>query len=465
MSDRTTSWRERLAHVPRRTRRVGAAGAALIIIGAGVTWALSGRHAVQGAPGGTTRPAAVETTAGRDMGGMNMGGMATSTGGAVHLTANQIRQFGITFGTAEMRRLEARVRTVGTVAVDESRIAQVAPRFGGFVERLHVDATGQPVRRGQPLMDVYSPELLAAEQELLVARNLERSIGESTVPGVPAGAPDLVAAAKRRLQLWDISEAQIEAILRTGEPRRTLTLYAPASGIVLEKNVVQGQAIQSGQMLYTIASLDDVWVEAALREQDAGAVRIGSAASVALAAFPGRSVRGRVTYVYPTLDSIARTIRARIEVPNPDGRLKPGMYATVELTTPTRTALTVPASSVVNTGERAVVFVELGDGALVPREVVVGRVAGDYAEVLSGLEPGQRVVTSAQFLLDSESNLAEVMKSMIGQMSMSDMNSTGRMPDMSGMNVPGGDRAGVNAKGAPMTNMPGMPMPADTSRR
>ncbi|HEX7942190.1 MAG TPA: efflux RND transporter periplasmic adaptor subunit, partial [Gemmatimonadaceae bacterium] len=298
---------------------------------------------------------------------------------AVHLTANQIRQFGITFGTAEMRPLESRVRTVGTVTVDETGLAQVVPRFGGFVERLHVDATGQPVRRGQPLMDVYSPELLAAEQELLVARNLERSIGESTVPGVPAGTPDLVAAAKRRLQLWDISEAQIEAILRTGEPRRTLTLYAPASGIVLEKNVVRGQAIQSGQMLYTIASLDDVWVEAALREQDAGAVRIGSAASVALAAFPGRPVRGRVTYIYPTLDSTARTIRARIEVPNPDGRLKPGMYATVELTTPTRTALAVPASAVVNTGERAVVFVDLGSGELAPREVVVGRVEGDYA--------------------------------------------------------------------------------------
>lgn len=387
--------------------------------------------------------------------------MNASSGGAVQLTASQIRQFGITFGTVDERPLASTVRTVGTVTVDETKLAQVAPKFGGYVERLFVDATGQPVRRGQPLMDVYSPELVAAEQELLVAGDLQRSIGQSTVPGVPNAPTDLLMAARRRLELWDISDTQINAVLRTGKPKRTLTLHAPASGVVLEKHVVAGEAIQPGQTLYTIADLSDVWIDVALREADAGAVRTGSAVSARFAAYPGRPVAGRVAYVYPTLDSTARTVRARVEVANPDGRLKPGMYATVALETPARTALTVPTSAVVRTGERTLVFVDMGGGRLMPQEVETGRVASEYTEVLSGLEPGQLVVTSAQFLLDSESNLAEVMKGMIGQMNSSDRNDTGGMQNMPGMTMP--SDKGADVKGA----MKGMPMPAspDSSRR
>jgi Cu(I)/Ag(I) efflux system membrane fusion protein len=344
-----------------------------------------------------------------------MPGMAMPSDGTVRLTAGQIRQFGITFGTVEERQLAAEVRTAGIVAADETRIAQVTPKFGGFVERLYVDFTGQAVRRGQPLLEIYSPELVAAQQELLVAARLQRTVGESSVPGVPAPSTDLVAAARERLRLWDVSDAQIREVLRTGRVRRTVTLYSPASGVVTEKPVVRGQAVQAGQPLYTIADLSRVWVQAELREADAGTVREGSPATVELAAFPGRPLAGVVSYLQPVLQEQARTLRARIVLPNPDGRIRPGMYATVRISAPERTSLTVPASALVRTGERTLVFVDLGGGRLQPQEVETGRVAGAAAEVLSGLEPGQRVVTSAQFLLDSESNLGEVMRSMIGQ--------------------------------------------------
>ncbi len=386
-----------------------------------------------------------------EMSGGDVGGMSMSQDGTVQLTASQLRQFGITFGAVEERILENTVRTVGTVVVDEATLVQVTPRFDGYVDRLYVAQTGQPVRKGQPLMDVYSPELLAAEQELLVAGKLQQSIGASSVPGLPAASIDLVAAAKRRLALWDISDAQIDDILRTGTVRRALTLYAPASGVILEKHVVAGQAVRAGEVLYTIANLSTVWIEVALREQDAGAVRIGSRAAVELAAYPGHPLAGRVAYVYPTVDQAAHTVRARLEVSNPTGRLKPGMYATVTLTTPARRALTVPTSAVLNTGDRTLVFMDMGGGRLMPMEVVAGRTAGAYTEVLSGVEPGQRVVTSAQYLLDSESNLAEVMKSMIGQMNMAGspraMKNMGDTPSMPGM--------GPNAR--PMHPSPALP--------
>jgi len=386
------------------------------------------------------RNATSSATTGVATGGPNavagMPGMNMSPGGAVTLTADQIRQFGVTFGSVEVRPLTSEARTTGVVTIDETTLSQVAPKFGGFVERLHVNATGQPVRRGDALLEIYSPELLAAQQELLLAGQLQRQIGRSAVPGVPTNTTDLVAAAKRRLRLWDISEAQIDEVIRTGEPRRTLSLYAPVSGVVVEPKVVEGQAIQPGDHLYTIADLSGVWVEIQLREIDAATIRPGTGADIELAGLPGRPFKGRVSYIYPTLDSASRAVRARVVVTNTNGLLKPGMYATVRLTTPTRSALTVPNAAILRTGDRNVVFVDMGRGQLTPREVELGRVAAEYTEVLAGLEPGQRIVTSAQFLLDSESNLAEVMRSMIGQMNSGDVRRNQNMQDMPGMSMP-----------------------------
>jgi Cu(I)/Ag(I) efflux system membrane fusion protein len=382
-----------------------------------------------------------------------MAGMSVTQAGSVQLTAEQMKQFGITFGTAAIRPLISETRTTGVVTFDETRIAQVAPKFGGFVEHLYVNYTGQPVRRGQPLLEIYSPELVAAQQELLLAGQLQRDIGRSAVPGVPGNSSDLVTAAKRRLQLWDISEGQIDQILRSGQVRRTLTLFARAAGVVVDKKVLQGQSVVPGEVLYTIADLTDVWVEVQLREADAASVAPGSAADIEVAGLPNRAFAGRVTYVYPTLDSISRSVRAKVVVANPGGILKPGMYATVRLATPSRSALTVPSSAVLRTGERNMVFIDMGKGELMPRDVEIGRTAGDYTEVLSGIQPGQRVVTSAQFLLDSESNLGEVMKAMMGQMSSGDMSKMQGMKEMPGiteMNDKGADTRG-------MQNMPGMP--------
>ena len=417
--------------------------AAIALVALAVVWIVVGGRPVRGAKRGDR--AEGSAAQGGEMAGMQ--GMATPGAGSVRLTAGQIRQFGVTFGAVEQRTLKSAVRTVGLVTFDETRVTQIAPKFGGFVERLYVDFTGQHVRRGQPLLEIYAPALVAAQEELLLAGRLQREMGMGDVPGVPAGSTDLVASATRRLRHWDISEAQIEEILRTADVRRTLTLHSPASGVVVEKHVQEGEAVETGQTLYTIADLSEVWIEAELREADAGAVRVGTPATVELAAFPGRAIAGRVEYVYPTLQQEARTLKARVAMPNPDGRIKPGMYATVWFVTPTRTTLTVPTSAVVRTGERALVFVDMGGGRLMPHEVELGQTTEAYAEVLAGLEPGQRVVTSAQFLLESESNLGEVMKAMMGQMGVSDM---GNMEGMEGR----AGKEGMNMQGADMRDMP-----------
>lgn len=373
-----------------------------------------------------------------------MAGMSGGATGSVSVTPEQIRQFGITFGTVQMRPLSDEIRTTGIVAVNETRLAKVTPKFSGYVEQLYANFVGQYVRRGQALAAVFSPDLVAAEQELIVSSRLSRTIGSSAVPGVPGSTTDLLSAAKERLRWWDVSDAQIAEVLRTGKSMRTVAIVAPASGIILDKKIVLGQAIQAGEELYTIADLSDVWVEAQLREEDAGRAAVGATAVLQFTSDPGHVYTGRVTYVYPTLTEQARTVKARVIVPNSNGRLKPGMYATVTITTSTASALTVPRSAVIQTGERALVFLDTGGGTLQAQEVHLGRTGSDYVEVLTGVLAGQRVVTSAQFLLDSESNLGEVMKSMIGQGARN--NTKISTPSTSD----------VEAKGADLRDMPGM---------
>jgi multidrug efflux pump subunit AcrA (membrane-fusion protein) len=397
----------------------------LLAVSGLVVWVLATGHEDTSLPDGTARNSATGQMAGMP---------AMGAEGSVTLTADQIRTFGITYGTVERRQLATVVRTAGVVAFDETRVSQVTPKIGGFVEQLHVDFTGQPVRRGQPLLELYSPDLVAAQQELLLAAQLQRSVGSSAVPGFPSDPANLVAAARRRFALWDISDRQVDEILRTGRVRRTLTLFAPTSGIVVEKKVVSGQSVMSGEHLYTIADVSRVWIETELRVDDAADVRVGSAADIDVAGLPGRSFKGRVEYVYPTVQPEARTIRARIAVSNGDGVLKPGMYATVRLSSPSETVVAVPNSAVIRTGERTIVFVDMGGGQLMAHDVTLGRVAEEFTEVLDGVDEGARVVTSAQFLIDSESNLAEVMRSMIGQTGASDAR---EMSDMPGMNMPG----------------------------
>ncbi|HEY8851035.1 MAG TPA: efflux RND transporter periplasmic adaptor subunit [Gemmatimonadaceae bacterium] len=379
-----------------------------------------------------------------------MPGMSSDSSGSVVLTSQQIRQLGVSFGTVALRPLSNEVRTVGTVVVNETRLAKVTPKFSGYAEKLYVNFVGQRVRRGEPLAEIFSPDLVAAEQELLVSARLSRTLGASTVPGVPGNTTDLLAAAKERLRLWDVSDGQINAVLTSGRPMRTVTISAPASGFVIDKKIVQGQSIQAGAELYTIADLSDVWVEAQLREEDAGRVATGATATLDFTSYPGRPFAGRVTYIDPMLGETARTVKARITVLNTDARLKPGMYATVVLSSSTQSALTVPRSAVVQTGERSLAFVDLGNGKLKAQTVKLGRMGSDYVEILSGLASGQRVVTSAQFLIDSESNVAEVMRSMIGG---------GAQGDALSKTTPGGKDA-LDAKGADMRGAPAISPPS-----
>jgi RND family efflux transporter MFP subunit len=375
--------------------------------------------------------------------GMEMGDM--EMGGTISLAERDIQTFGITFGTAESRSMSRTVRAVGTVHFDDTRITRVAPRFGGWVEDLQVDFTGRTVQQGEPLMEVYSPALVTAQEELLLAARMLDDVGDSRVTGVGAGARELLASARRRLEYWDISGDQIDRLLESSEVQRTLTVHAPASGVVTELAVTRGEAFQPGATLYTISDLTEVWVQAEIFEDDLPLIREGMETTVTVDAIPGRTFRGRVEYLYPTLDDRSRSMRARIALPNPERTLKPGMYATVRLDAALGETLTVPASAILRTGEQAVVFVRMDDGRVMPHEVVLGITGDQFVQVISGLGQGDTVVTSAQFLLDSESNLAEVMQAMMMQMGSSDMSGM----EMDGMDMDGGagDMGGMDMGG------------------
>ncbi|HEX9705424.1 MAG TPA: efflux RND transporter periplasmic adaptor subunit [Gemmatimonadales bacterium] len=344
------------------------------------------------------------------MAGMDMGDAAPADSGQgerapVHLTADQARAIGVTFTVVERGPMTRAVRTVGQVVPAEPNLAEITIKIDGFVEQLFVDATGMPVRRGQRLLSLYSPMLVAAQEELLSARRLAASV-DSTDADAWRNAEALLEASRRRLSYWDISAEQIERLERSGEVTKTLTLTAPFNGIVLEKMVVAGQAVMPGMKLYRIADLSTVWIEGAVFEQDLAFVRVGAPVRAELAAYPGRAFDGRVSFVWPTVDEMSRTARVRVAFENPGGVLRPGMYATVFLEAPIGSdILNVPAEAIVMTGERNLVFVAGRDGALEPREVVLGARAGDRFQVLGGLAVGERIVASANFLVDAESRL------------------------------------------------------------
>jgi len=297
------------------------------------------------------------------------------------------------------------LRTVGRVAVDERRREVVQTKYEGYVEKLYADFTGKPVHRGQPLLAIYSPELVSAQKEYLVARGAQQRLGESNVPGVAKGGAELAEAARQRLRSLDVSAEGIAALERTGAARRTITLRSPVSGLVIEKMAVEGMKVSPADRLYEIADLSRVWILAEVYEKDLAAVRVGLPARIVLPTEPGREWRGIVSFVSPTVKPETRTVEARVELSNAGGVLKPDMFADVYLEGASTSVLTVPESAVVQTGERTLVFVDKGQGHYEPREVSIGeRVPGGY-RVRGGLVKGERVVVSANFLLDSESSI------------------------------------------------------------
>jgi len=333
---------------------------------------------------------------------------------AVHLTAEQERALGVVYTTIARGELTRTIRAVGRIEAAEPNIADVTPKIDGFVERLHVNTTGEAIRRGQPLLTIYSPMLVAAQEELLTAKRLAAQV-DSSAGEAHRSAKGMLEAARRRLAYWDITSEQIARVESTGEVTRTLTLVAPVNGIVLEKDVVEGQRFAPGLRLYRLADLSTVWVEGELFEQDLQFVQEGSQAHIEVAAYPGVHLMGRVSFVYPTVDESSRTNRVRLTVANPDLRLKPGMYATVYFDVRIGDDVVgVPVDAIVATGERNLVFHRHEDGSLHPHEVVLGARAGGLVQVLAGLEEGDVIVASANFLVDAESRLAATGGSMPG---------------------------------------------------
>lgn len=297
------------------------------------------------------------------------------------------------------------IRTVGKVAVDERRVHHVHSRFEGYVERLDVNYTGREVRKGENLLSVYSPELLATQQEYLLAYKARQELAESGVDTAVKGGVDLLAAARQRLLNWGIQPHQIRELEKTGTTSRTLDLHSDVAGYVVQKMVNEGQRVMPTDTLFDVADLSRVWVIADLYESDLPLVKVGTEVAVTVPYLPGRTWQGPVSWISPTVDDKTRTVKLRVEVDNADGQLKPDMYADVQLRAALGMGVLVPDTAIVHTGERNLVFVEQAEGRLMPREVQVGAKTEHGTQILSGLQAAERVVTSANFLLDSESSL------------------------------------------------------------
>jgi len=323
----------------------------------------------------------------------------------VRISTEKIQKLGVKTEAAAVRSLGKTVRAAGRVEPDERRVFAIAPKFEGYVERLHVNVTGQPVGKGQPLFEVYSPELVSAQREYAIAvqgvRAMEAAGGEAQ-----AGMKQLAESSLARLRNWDLSPEQVEALVKSGEAKRTITFRSPASGIVTEKKALQGMRFMPGETLYQVTDLSSVWVIADVFEQDIALVKNGAKANLSINAYPGKTFEGRITYVYPTLKAETRTIPVRIELANPGQLLKPAMFAQVELPVGAKApVLAVPDSAVLDTGTRRIVLVQVQEGRFEPREVKLGMHGNGYVEVIEGISAGENVVVSANFLIDAESNL------------------------------------------------------------
>jgi RND family efflux transporter MFP subunit len=341
--------------------------------------------------------------------------------GTVQISPARRQLMGVTTALAEYRPIEKTIRTVGQVAIDETRLADVHVKVNGWIQKVFVDFTWQPVKKGEPLFTLYSPDLLATEQEYLLALRARKSLAASPYLEVSSGTESLLEAARRRLTLWDLTEAQIGQLEETGKPQHEITFYAPASGYVMERKAYPNQYVTPDTELYKLVDLSRVWVQADVYEFEMPAVSLGQEATVTTESLPGDSWKGRLVFVNPEVKADTRTGTARMEFPNPELKLKPGMFVNVELHKSFGRQLTVPVDAVLDSGTRQVVFVDLGMGAFAPREVKVGERTQDYIAILSGLRAGERVVTRANFLLDSESSLREAVAGMAGMPGMPGM--------------------------------------------
>jgi Cu(I)/Ag(I) efflux system membrane fusion protein len=368
--------------------------------------------------------------------------------GTVTISPETIQQIGVKTAIVRKETLRRDVRTIGRIDYDESLVTDVAPKIGGWVEEQYVNFPGQMVRKGDPLGTIYSPELVATEQEYLNALQYQGQLKNTPLEDASSGANSLVRAVETRLRYWDITDAQIRALRERGKITRTMMLHAPFTGIVVKKNVFEGGYVKPGQSMYQLANISQVWVYADVYEYEAPWLHLGQRASMTLAYAPGAIYQGRVIYIYPYLKQQTRTLQVRMQFRNgPHFELKPGMWANVNLKPDvSRTALVVPVDAVIQTGKQNYVIVALGGGRFLPRQVSLGVQAGNDYEVLGGLRAGDRIVDSAEFLINSESSL----QSAFGKMTWSGPPETGPA---------NGGRTDTSASGSTTSAMPGMKMP------
>jgi Cu(I)/Ag(I) efflux system membrane fusion protein/cobalt-zinc-cadmium efflux system membrane fusion protein len=363
--------------------------------------------------------------------------------GAIAVDPNTMQSMGLKLGKVEVRPLSRVIRAVGKVTYDESQLAVVNTKTDGWVTRLFIKITGEPVRKGQKLVSLYSRELVPAQREYLLALQNLNTIGKSRFPEMAGGARRLAEASRARLENFDITPAEIAALETRGEVKKSLTLFSPVTGIVTKRLVTQGQYVMTGSTLLEVADLTYVWVDAQIYEYELPWVRVGQKAVMTLQYLPGETFTGTIEYIYPYLNDITRTARVRMRFPNPGIKLKPEMYAQVEIKSALpHPVVAVPPEAVLDSGEKHLVFIALGNGQFEPREIKVGvEGQGEWRQVLEGLKGGEEVVISAQFLLDSESRIREAVRK------MTLMPATGAEPE----------KAKPPAKpGAPMPGMPGM---------
>ncbi len=397
----------------------------------------------------------------KSMQGMEgMKGMSPAPSGAVTIPAETRQLIGVRSAPAEYAPLEQEIRTVGTVDYDERGFTQVNLKVSGWIQEVFVNSIGRPVRKGEPLFTLYSPDLLATQDEYLLALRMKVQLADSPQAEAKENAAALIASGRERLHLWNLADEQITALERRGKAESVLTVYAPSTGIVLKREAVPGKYVEPNMTLYEIADLSTVWIQADIYESEVTAVKVGQPASVAFAAYPGDIFLARVSYIYPSLNAEARTVRVRLELPNPGLKLKPGMYGDVTVRTNAERALVVPKEAVLDTGLRQLVYVDRGQGVYEPAPVKLGRKSQDRVEVLEGLKEGDRIVTSANFLIDADSKLASAgsMQAMMGRVGMADWQMRGayekKMEGMEGM----GEKKGMEG----MKGMPGMGAPSTT---
>lgn len=377
-------------------------------------------HAAMKLPASMQTPAEADMPADMDMPAADEGADAGPPPDAVMITPRRQQLIGVRTAVVTSENITRTIRTVGTVQYNETKVAHIHSRVTGWIEELYVDFTGKLVEQGQPLLGIYSPELVATQEEYLLALRAQKSLGSSPYAEVAQTTQGLLAATRRRLLLWNVTEEQIAELEERRAPQTMLTLFSPINGYVIHKNAYEGAYVRPDSELFTIADLSDVWVTADIYEQDLPYVSEGQAAIVKLSYLPGQTFRGRVDYVYPYLAGATRTATVRIVLDNPNGTLKPDMFADVELTARLGTSLVIPEDAVIDTGVRQVVFLVYDEGHFLPREVTIGSRFDGKLQVLAGLEAGDVVASGAAFLIDSESKLRSAVRGM-GSMPGMDM--------------------------------------------